>query len=181
MARSPSKRSVYFQGPRLNLIAKEFKTTKLVNESDLDNLQKVAAEKMRVIVLTHIKNQDLRWKKLSEEYIQFKKRNDLYEGHWIETGELAKKLKVHKSAEGQWYVGGKENEKHMGSGLLVNHMIQIHEFGILNRGLPARPLFRPSAKEFREFVEKDSLKSLERIMTDNWKKMTKRMEKFKIK
>jgi len=181
MARKPSKRGIYFQGPRLNLVAKEIKHTKLVNESDLDNLQRTAAEKMRTIVLTHIKNQDLRWKKLSNDYIKFKERNDLFEGHWIETGELAQRLKVHKSKDGQWYVGGGEDEKHGGSGLLVNHLIQIHEYGILNRGLPARPLFRPSAKELRDFIEKDSLKSLERIMSDNWKKMMKRLEKYKVK
>lgn len=181
MARAQSKRGIYFQSPRLNLIAKEMNNTKLVTDTDLDNVCKTAAEKLRLIILTHIKNQDLQWKKLTSDYIRFKERNDLYEGHWIETGELASKLKIHKSKDGTWYVGGAEDEKHAGSGLLINHLIQIHEFGVLNRGLVARPLFRPSAKELRQFIETDSLKSIERIMSDNWKKMNKRLEKFKVK
>ncbi len=177
MARAPSKRSVYFQAPRLKLIAKEF-SNPLLSIKEIDDLERQAAEAMLLIVKDHIQRQDLKWKKLSSAYLAYKKREGLDTRTWIATGELEYLLGVYKDPKNGYYVGGAPGEIHKGSGLEVNHLIQIHEFGSPKTGTPARPLFRPSAKEFRTYIETDLTAEVNRLMHENWKKLMKRMSKY---
>ena len=177
MARKPPNRSVYFQAPRLKLIAKEFNNP-LLSAADIDEFELQAAQALLVIIKDHIQRQDLPWKKLSAAYLAQKKKEGLNTGTWIATGELDYLLGVHKDPKQGYYVGGAPNQIHKSSGLLLNDLIEIHEFGNALVGIPARPLFRPSAKEFREYIKTDLSKDINKKMRENWNKLMKRMSKY---
>ena len=107
-------------------------------------------------VRDHIDKQDLKWQPLSDAYFNYKKREGLEVGKWAATTTLYDQIQVHRAAPGVYHVGGRRGELYerpqMVDGqevylLEVNQLIQIHEYGLLSRNIPARPLFIPSQME----------------------------------
>lgn len=108
--------------------------------------EKEQAEYMLERIKYHIDRQDLKWEPLQQSYVAYKNQRGLEVGTWIATRDLYEKLSV-VEVDGHFYIGAEEDVMHEPSGLTINHIIQVHEFGVLKLGIPARPLFAPSKRE----------------------------------
>lgn len=169
-------KSIFFQTPRLNLIASEF-SKPIISEKEKKDLERQSAQAMKELVIGHIRDQDLKWKKLSAKYLLEKaKKNQPIPGYWHATGELLKKIDVQYDGK-VYYVGGAPGEIHEESGLEINHLISILEFGNYKSGIPARPLFRPSAKEFRKYIKTDLTDKVNEMMKKKWDSLMKKISK----
>lgn len=94
----------------------------------------------------HIEEQDLPWVELSSGYARFKSSRGLEPGIWIATKELYNSLQVVENEEG-FYIGAPIGTIHQGSGLEINDLITILEYGTIH--IPERPLFTVSKREMR--------------------------------
>ncbi len=170
-------KSLLFQTPRFNLIAKEFSKA-FLTDKDNNEIQLQAASALKEIIKGHIRDQDIKWKTLSPKYLLQKERlNQEVPGYWNATGELFERINVHFDKKYGYYVGGATGEKHEESGLELNKLISILEFGSYKAGIPARPLFRPSAKEFRKYIQTDLSVDVNEMMRRKWDNLMKKISK----
>ena len=102
------------------------------------------AEEMREYLIEAITTQRYNWKPLSENYLK-KKRNDpeLDERIYIATGFFLDHIDVWEDQDGV-HVGFHPGVIHEPSGLPLNVLARILEFGSAKVGIPARPLWRPA-------------------------------------
>jgi hypothetical protein len=107
------------------------------------------ADKYLEIVKYHLEAQDLPWKPLAPEYKAWKKRKGLDTRIWIATGKLEKLIKKIKVEPGNYLVGISGEKQHSKSGISAGHLAMVHEYGVPQLGIPARPRFRPSYHELR--------------------------------
>jgi len=123
---------------------------KLTREAKIE----VAYELLRIIK-RHLEDQDLPWPPLKPEYKEAKAKAGLDTRMWIATGELTEDgLGIWVSDDGNnVFVGFHPKLEHI-SGLTYSHLARIHEFGVPERGIPARPLLRPSAQELRNLLKR---------------------------
>lgn len=139
-----------YQQPNFTLLIKSIKAVTLGTSKFLDEFNRKEAELYRDAIKGHIDAQDMRWIALSSNYLAKKKKEGLKEGMWQATEDLYKSLEVHKDSKGRYYVGGSENEIHEPSGLLINKLISIHEYGNTKMNIPSRKLFRPTRDELQK-------------------------------
>ena len=100
----------------------------------------------------HLRLQDLHWKPLAPEYKQWKEEQGLDTRTWIARGDLTKLIRIipiYQEEKVTYLVGIDPYAKHY-SGLTAYHLAMIHEYGVPDRGIPSRPLFRPSYEEVRK-------------------------------
>lgn len=144
-------------GTRLNNLVQFFKDIPKDMKRVRDEFDLAEAEHLLEIVKNHIKKQDLPWVPLKSEYKAYKKSVGLSGKIWVATGELQNKLSVQKGPTG-YYIGAPKGKKHKGSGLELNYLIAIHEYGSVGRGIPARPLMLPSKLEASKGITKRFMK-----------------------
>jgi len=118
-----------------------------------DRLSKRLAEEGLKIIRRHIINQDLPWAPLSKEYLATKVNQRLSENTYEATGEFAKNIQIRKdSSRDVWRIGAFSDVPHKASGLSMHRLGMILEYGCEEVGIPARPLFRPSAVELQRKI-----------------------------
>ena len=129
---------------------------------DLENNGKVAASKLlkqiglkgEQIAVEHLQKQDLGWKELSARYkMQKMKATANYsEKILIRTSTLFQSITTF-TANKKAYVGVKKGVKYQNSKgeVEVANIMAIHEFGSDKKGIPARPLFKPTREELKAF------------------------------
>ena len=101
------------------------------------------ARSLLMTIKKHLEYQDLGWQPLSPEYREWKEKNGLDTRIWMARRELVSKIKIIITPEGRYLVGIDPYEPHY-SGLSAYHLAMVHEYGVPDLGIPARPLFRPS-------------------------------------
>lgn len=128
-----------------------------------DGIAREVAWKIWDRIQEHITRQDLNWTPLKPEYKKWKARTGLDTRMWIATGDLRSHIKVspYLGHAGKWRVGIARDEKHRPSGLPAYVVAANMEYGSADRGLPARPLMRPSVRDIRDWVKRNK-NSLER-------------------
>lgn len=117
------------------------------------DFSKFLADKMKELLKKRIKVQYayLRWKPLSQGYLEFKKKAGLSQNIWEATGLLIDSITYYK--EDNFYVVGiNPRAKYPGSKTKVLFVAQCMEFG--TRYMPARPLFGPTVSFMRRNVRK---------------------------
>lgn len=82
------------------------------------------------------------WKPLSPKYRRFKERHGLDPRILIATHDYLDGIGVRRLKDGSVYVGVKRR-RHKPSGLMLERLARIHEFGTRNKRVPARPHWRP--------------------------------------
>ena len=131
---------------QLNAIDKEAKKIGINSSADI-------AKAALAILKGHIENQDLPWKKLSESWLYAKIRQGLSEDIYVATGEFLKGLRIKKVKDRNiWRIGAFKEDLHKPSGLSMAKIAKVLEYGLPERGLPPRPLFRPSQKDLAVFI-----------------------------
>jgi len=101
----------------------------------------------------HIDKQDLPWKALSKQWKAYKLNSGLSGKIYEATGEFKDKLTYRKdSTRNVWRVGAFGDIKHKFSGLSMNRLATILEYGNDVAGIPARPLFRPTQRELSTLI-----------------------------
>lgn len=122
-------------------------------------------------ILAHIDRQDLGWKKLNVEYKYWKRLTGYSEKIYEATGDFKRKLKT-KFVNNEWRVGAFREDRHEPSGLTMERIAGILEFGAPEAGIPARPLMRAVSQEMKEYVKvfmkSKQFKDLEKRFA-NWK------------
>lgn len=115
-----------------------------------DRISYLLAERLFEIVHQHIDMQDLQWPPLKVEYRAEKIRLGLSEKMWEATGELRSHIRIRKRYDG-YAVGIPNSEWHGGANMPAWKLARVHEYGQMDLGIPARPLFRPSSKEVKSW------------------------------
>ena len=130
------------------------------NEEFVDKVNNALAREYKKQLLRHIENQDLKWKDLNPAYLRSKEKRGYSLKTWKATGRLKKAIKVIKTPEG-YFTGITGDEKYE-DGTSVSMVAHIHEYGSPTRGIPARPLFRPTRrkmlKNINNFVRTENKK-----------------------
>ena len=117
------------------------------------NTQKRIAEEGLAIIKNHIIRQDLPWKPLSEQYLQTKVNQGLSDKIYEATGEFIKGLRVRKDPSRDVYrIGAFTDVAHKPSGMSMGAIAKILEYGKEEIGIPARPLYRPSAVQLQRAI-----------------------------
>lgn len=105
------------------------------------------------LLKSKIEGQSLPWTPLSQYYLEYKIKKGLDTRVLIATGDYLSQLKVQEvkgSSKGkQLFVGASPNDIHKPSGLSMEKIAQILEYGRADGKMPARPHFRPSWEEAR--------------------------------
>lgn len=122
--------------------------------------------KAEAIVLGHLSNQDLNWEKLTDAYVERKRRRGLSEFTLVATNTMRQNITAF-IRDDQGFVGVKRGvEAEGGNGIDLVNIAAIHEFGYKPGNIPERKLWRPSLKETRQFTAKKR-----NFFVEQWKKM----------
>jgi|SRR5882724_2957317 len=118
----------------------------------------------------HLERQDLQWPALNPGYKRAKIAKGLDPRMWIATGELRSYITIERAPARQgtkirsaYNVGVNRRVKHK-SGLLASDLAMHLELGVPDRGVPARPLFRPSLQDTRAYARKNKTRLKKEIM-----------------
>lgn len=118
-----------------------------------DEPMKQCAEAYLEKLKSKMAGQEFPWTPLSASYVAYKKKKGLDSRMLIATGEYLEKLKVGKSkgtSKGaSLFVGADPSDIHTPSGLSMEKIAGIMEYGSSNGNIPARPHFRPTWEEMR--------------------------------
>ncbi len=114
-----------------------------------DELAQKIAESYYKKLQDHFIEQDLPLKPLSEWYRRWKERMGLDSRILLATHEMFETVKVYHEGFGKRFVGIKEGKIHQMAKIDVALLALVHEYGRLDRSIPARPTFRPTADELR--------------------------------
>jgi len=96
----------------------------------------------------HLESQDLPLAPLNDWYRQWKEKHGLDSRILIATGELMDNIKIYDIAIGKAFIGIKGGKQHKG-GIDMALLALIHEYGSVERGMPARPLYRLTFEELK--------------------------------
>lgn len=118
----------------------------------LTEVIKVAAFKLERIIVLHIQDQDLPWKKLDEKYRKRKIAEGYSEKILIRTGTALETVRVLKIDDNNYFIGWPRGVQHKKGGDMVQIMA-VHEYGSNDGTIEPRPVVEPSVKELREWLE----------------------------
>ena len=130
------------------------KEVQMVNKK---TLMKVGL-KAEGIAVKHLRDQDLGWQPLNEEYRKYKISKGGSEKTLIDTSTylqaITSRVKRMTALVGVFRGEVKYDEK--GEEDVVN-IAAIHEFGSKSQNIPARPLWRPTLAEMKQWLKKDNI------------------------
>lgn len=86
---------------------------------------------------------------LSRSWTEEKARRGLDPRIWVATGFFRDHLKAVQIAKGVIFVGATKM-KHKPSGVPMEKIAEVIEYGSVEHGIPPRPLFRPVGDKFRK-------------------------------
>jgi len=145
--------NVSFKAPDFKKIFQFIKDLPKTADQFIYEFEKAEAEVLLTMIKKHIQAQDLNWVPLKEGYARRKRRLELNPGIWIATEDLYHKLQVVEE-NGKFYIGAPAGVIHKPSGLEINKIIGILEYGTYTERIPARPLFEPSKREVKRGIPK---------------------------
>lgn len=131
----------------------KLKTLAMENEEFVERVTEALAREYKKQLLRHIENQDLKWKELDPKYKEWKIKNGLSEKVWKATGTLKDNIVVLKTESGTWFAGIDSTSKYE-DGTSIALVAMVHEYGSPSRGIPARPLFRPTRQKMLKNIGK---------------------------
>lgn len=115
--------------------------------------QKKVVEKIASIVKGHLRNQDLKWKPLNKAYAS-RKANDYI---LLKSWKYYNAISIQRTKRDEFFVGVEKGLYYRGrwGSIQVAYMAYLHEVGTTGIWgkpieLPARPLWKPSIKEFQK-------------------------------
>ena len=114
-------------------------------------------------VVHHLRNQDLRWKRLNRDYLKRKRRLGLSEKTLIATGTYFKNITSVKDSPFEGAVGVLRTAKNRKGGSVAN-LAKVHEFGTRNKRIPKRPLWEPSTEEIADEALRNYDKAMARVV-----------------
>lgn len=127
-----------------------------INRANKISLAQVAL-RAEGIAVKHLRDQDLRWRKLSREYLIFKMAHGLSTKILIATSSYMQSITSKVNAEGtESYAGVFRGAKSKG-GDDITSIAKLHEVGSVKRNIPARPLWKPTYGEVRKWLIQSNL------------------------
>lgn len=126
------------------------------------SLQKITLKGERITV-QHISKQDLGWEPLNKRYQDWKIKRGFSENILVSSSTYFQSITSYVK-DGTGYIGVKRGVPYSGdssggkSGAKseVADIAFIMEYGSEKRGIPERPLWRPSIKELQDWVKKEN-------------------------
>lgn len=121
-----------------------------------DEYLEKSAEMYQKELYNLIDTQGYRWKKLSDVYLAMKKRKNLDTRTLIATGEYLESIEVgdvdNVNGKRYIYVGVSPNAIHT-SGIKMQALAEIHEYGSRDGKIPPRPHYRPAWTKVRPKIK----------------------------
>ncbi|QQO97567.1 hypothetical protein Molly3_80 [Maribacter phage Molly_3] len=139
-----------------------------LNEEFVEENIKAFAEMFYNRLMLHIENQDLGWRPLSTDYLEWKRSEGKSTKIWVKDGVLQKEIKLMRiTDENLWFVGIDGTATYPDSDIPVSMIAAVMEYGSPSKGIPARPLFRPSRqeviKEIKVIIERNNQRFLAKL------------------
>lgn len=108
------------------------------------------AEVTRGVLVKHIQNQDLKWKKLGPKYKEQKKKKGLSTAILIATSEMMQSITTKVASDKMSAFVGvlRAGKREDGEDPVL--IAKVHEFGSKKRKIDKRPLFQPSFSETKD-------------------------------
>lgn len=128
-----------------------------------ETLSRNAAFYFRRKIKDHIREQDLEWEELSENWKQEKEAQGYDPRIWVARGLLRRNLKVVKRGEANYTLEVPPSPEYP-NGTAIRTVMFVLEFGNLAGTIPARPLFRPTKREVEERLITETRKANKRII-----------------
>lgn len=138
-----------------------------VNRANQIVLAQLAA-RAEAMAVKHLRDQDLRWKKLSKKYMDRKARQGLSTKILIATSTYFQSIT--SQVKGDSSFAGVFRKKKEKSGQFVADIAKVHEYGSIKRNIPPRPLWQPVYKAMKEYLVKEQLFAAETLR--QWRKRT---------
>lgn len=104
------------------------------------------------IAVKHIRNQDLRWAPLSPRYAAWKKKNRRSYKIYISTSDFMQSVTSQVNSFGTQSVAGVFKKSRNRDGQVIADIGKMLEWGSIKKGIPARPLWRPTYEEVRRYL-----------------------------
>lgn len=121
----------------------------LVDDKAAEAIAREAASFIRRVVY----RQRYDWVDLNPQYLESKRKENKDTRTLISTREYVESIRAWRDPRGYWNFGIHPDDKHEESGLPMERLARIHEFG--TSSIPARPLWRPFWYEFRQILPDD--------------------------
>lgn len=118
----------------------------------------------------HLRDQDLKWKRLSPKYAEQKKKRGLSPKTLIATSSMMQSVTSKVNQEGTVSYAGVFRKSRNKEGQLIADIAKTMEYGSIVRGIVARPLWRPVFKEMKTYLIKAQLFAAETLK--QWRKRT---------
>jgi len=118
-----------------------------------DELAQEIAEEYYERLKNHFMLQDLPLKPLSDWYKRWKQRMGLDTRILLATHEMFESVRVYNEGFGKRFTGIKGGKIHKMAKIDVALLALVHEYGRLDRSIPARPVFRPTADELKKELD----------------------------
>src|SRR4030042_5229310 len=118
-----------------------------------DDLAQEISEEYYKRLKDHFLKQDLPLKPLSEWYKKWKERMGLDTRILLATHEMFNSAKVYHEGFGKRFIGIKGGKIHKMAKIVVALLVLVHEYGRLDRSIPARPVFRPTVDELKRELD----------------------------
>lgn len=143
-----------------------------------DGFTRAVGQELKDYIETVIREQRYKWQPLSRDYLASKERRGLDPRIYIATGFFLSNIKIWEDGAGI-HVGFEPDAVHTPSGLKLNVLARILEFGSAKARIPARPLWRPAISAIRR-RQKDLQRRLRISAARSVQEAAKKSKKIKI-
>lgn len=126
-----------------------------VDEAAQVALRQTILKGERIAVL-HMRNQDLRWRKLKKSYKDSKIKKGLSEKTLIATSTYMQSITSFDAA-GYGFVGIRRGVYDKASGMELANLALIHEYGSVSRGIKPRKLWKPTMLELKKWIKESGI------------------------
>lgn len=148
----------------LNLANNMSQDVKLANRQVLAQL----ASRAEGLAVKFIRDQNLPWPKLSDQYLEYKRRQGLSTKILVATSTLFQSITSQVYAN--YSFAGVFRKNKAANGEFVSDIAKIMEYGSIKRGIPPRKLWKPVFTIMKAYLIKEQLFARQTIK--NWKKRT---------
>lgn len=169
--------TIEFKGSRKNpfqVIRQAFKDEGI---REARNVLFEEADKMAAEVQLNILQQRLPLKKLSPQYLAWKKKQGLDSRILIASGDYVSEIKARRRAGGTIIEVGLPDKIHPDSGLTYKALARAHEYGVKKINLPERPHWRPMIEKFIKRVPQIKKRMQDRVNKLVFRKVARRFGK----
>lgn len=115
------------------------------------------SSRAEAMAVKHLRDQDLKWRKLNPDYAKRKASQGLSDKILIATSSMFQSVTSQVNQQGTQSFAGVLKKARNKKGVVIADIALTMEYGSVKQGIPARPLWRPVYKKMKEYLVKEQL------------------------